>query len=77
MRAHAPGDEGEEDGHDIEEPLGRLDLQPLGGEDLLQRDVGPKQEVEALEDPALHQVVEALGTWGGVLDEWVGGGVYA
>lgn len=61
MNRFVPRDEGEYNGCDIEQTLRRLSLQLLGGENLLQRHVRAEDEVEALQDGAVHQVVETLG----------------
>ena len=59
--SHAPGNKGEEDGHDVQQALRGLHLEPAGREDLLERDVRAEEEVEPLQDAPLQQVVQALG----------------
>lgn len=53
-RTHAPRDEGEKDGHDVQQALCGLHLEAAGREDLLERDVRAEEEVEPLQDAPLQ-----------------------
>ncbi len=67
---YVPSDKGEQQGHHVEQALGRLHLQALGREDLGQGDIRPKNEVKPLQDASFNEVVEALWWCGWV---WVVG----